>query len=1342
MKSHTTGTVDSFGRTLAEARAAAGFENQAALAKALGCSQQSVSRWEAGQSRPRQAQLAKLATVLRLDPAELVPPTEVPPAVASFAQNFPFERLDGSTFERLIEYVLHALYAGKGTVRRAGGSGHEQSGLDLTVDLSDGRRLSFQCKRVQQFGPADVVKAINAHTAAADSKHLVLSRIASPQTAEMVRSVSGWTLWDKEDLSRIIRMELTDEQQDRLVDIFFRGQRLALLGRSEPGPWLAVEEFFAPFVGRGTLLTHDWTLKGREKELKELSAALQTPDARLVLLVGAGGIGKSRLLKDALRDFSAAHPAVVVRMLSTAREATPESLEALGSGPKLLVVDDAHDRDGLAGLMHYAAVRANNARLLLASRPYAEARIVGEAATVAIDNPPVVRLGRISIEQSTELAREVLASFGGSSDLIEGIVRATRDCPLVTVMAARIIAKDGSSLERAKNESALRATILGKFADVVVGNLGSPGDNERIKNTLDVLALVQPFHVEDPALVRLLRSLKGIDEQEAARILRILVEGGVVYKRGHQYRLMPDLLGDYIIEQSCVTLNGRLSPFAVAAFKEVDIPHLKNVMVNLGRLDWRLRDGDPSRSKLLDVIWQSVDDVSDEYDPRLVAIDSVAIYQPRQALDFVQDQIAKGNTFPALTSILRGIGYNFDYLDEVCELLWELGRLDKRELHSHPDHPIRVLSELCGFEERKPLAYNEHVFEFGLRLMERADAWESHYSPLDIVRTVLSGEGTTARSHGRALSLTSFLVNFDAVSPLRKRLIARLLELVIDQRPRVARLAASVLHDALREPHGMMGAAVPEEVRTKYRTEFKSTLASLKKLLKSGGVSATTAVAIARSVSWHAQYGTGHVQAAARGVLATIPKTLEFRLRASLANAQNDLTSSRRFGEHWEKEHAAWFDSLSTDLKSRYEAVQLRDATEDALKELSDAGEDLNSAYMVIGRLLKGDINLARAFVADARARPESLTRRYLSFALYELLDARPTEGRALVQEFLESGNPDLMWSASASFGGLLRNPDPEDLALIERALRSSEPRVVVSAIRSIWSWRRMTKRQWIDLARKANTDVSPAAIDELLMLFQDRRDESFSELSEDDIAHFLSRLERVEELNGHWTEEFLANVSLAYPHRFLDFVLVRLDHAIEQKSFSFRPLNFGPYSHVPLKLHESPALPAILSRIWAWLRVHPKRNDFHFRNHVDHVFHGLFAGGFTQVAAFFDTKLAGATRDDLLLIGRFLRDAPTHFVFDQQSFVVRLLERCREIGSDLVKDVTKELYHSAAYGVRSGVVGQPTVEDRSQREKANKALRQISRLSPAYALYDNLRRSAEDGITQSIRDGEALDDQ
>ena len=86
------------------------------------------------------------------------------------------------------------------------------------------------------------------------------------------------------------------------------------------------------------------------KILTELDSHLKNEAARVVFLVGAGGSGKSHVLKQAIEQYEAASKGTTIRFLSRTAEATKKSLEELGTKPALLIVDDAHDRTDLPQL--------------------------------------------------------------------------------------------------------------------------------------------------------------------------------------------------------------------------------------------------------------------------------------------------------------------------------------------------------------------------------------------------------------------------------------------------------------------------------------------------------------------------------------------------------------------------------------------------------------------------------------------------------------------------------------------------------------------------------------------------------------------------------------------------------------------------------------------------------------------------------------------------------------------------------------------------------------------------------------------------------------------------------
>jgi transcriptional regulator with XRE-family HTH domain len=236
-----------FGQRLLGLRQAARIPRQADFAQRVKATQQTVSRWEAGLSRPREKQLPLIAGVLgvTVDELRLAAGYAVKTTVAAFDQPFPVDALAPETFERFCAYLLQRLYP-NATMHQMGGRGHTQDGTDILVTMPDGAIYSFQCKRAEEFGPQKIHTAVATHTVKADKKFIALSRVASPQAREAVTAHENWEIWDKDDLSAKAR-GLPKIDQIALVDIFFAGRRFELLGVTEEGIWETTKEFFAPF---------------------------------------------------------------------------------------------------------------------------------------------------------------------------------------------------------------------------------------------------------------------------------------------------------------------------------------------------------------------------------------------------------------------------------------------------------------------------------------------------------------------------------------------------------------------------------------------------------------------------------------------------------------------------------------------------------------------------------------------------------------------------------------------------------------------------------------------------------------------------------------------------------------------------------------------------------------------------------------------------------------------------------------------------------------------------------------------------------------------------------------
>ncbi|MDA9537736.1 hypothetical protein ACM41_16505 [Bradyrhizobium sp. CCBAU 21362] len=1338
---------EKFGQLLARLRVAARIERQADFANMLEATQQTVSRWEAGLSRPRESQIPQIATALGVEPDELLKAAgySVPTVVASFDKPFPVDALSPETFERLCAYLVQRMHP-DAEIHIAGGRGHTQDGTDVLMTLTDGTKYSFQCKRTEEFGPQKVHAAVAKHTIEANKKVLVLSRVASPQTREALAMHKGWELWDKDDLSLKIRA-LDKVDQLALVDIFFTGRRFELLGVTEEGAWETTDEFFAAFQSEAALFNHTWKLVGRTEPLRELAGHLKDNNARIIFLVGSGGSGKSRVLKDAIEGYEASHKGTRVRFLARTAEAKKRSLEELGERPSLLVVDDAHDRSDLPILFQHAAATSNT-KLVLALRPYGLDHLKAQASNYSlIETTREVSLPPLSKSEAEELAKQVLKKEKGPPEAARDIANLTYDCPLATVVGAQIVARDKKHFDLAKNEDKFRSTLFGRFENVIAGELGQKSDGEPIKKLLSVISLFQPFYLDDPQLLKVIQDLEGIAPHDASRLFKLLIDAGVLFKRGARYRLSPDVLADYVTEAACVGPDRQSTGYAEKAFDLAGDRLADNLLLNLGKLDWRLSNGDASNSDLLNGVWRKLKPRSDYQDPHIRAVEGVAYYQPLRAIEFGEALIRRGEFTSQLSTLFKYAAFNLSYVERACSALWELGKDDKRELHSHPNHPIRTLAELCEVAPNRPLIFNEKIVEFALQLADDPQAWNAHYTPLDVLKAIFQTEGHTTESKNHTVTFKPFTVSAKAVASLRKRAVTTTIALLGSPNIRVATRAAEALSHALHYPRGMFNAKVDKSMYDEWTGIFCETIEEIERAVRSHSHDPLVLVGIVKAISWHDQYSNTATAKPAKKLKKLLTASLDYRVFATLSDGYG--MEFRRFNpKTHENEWDKYLKSLAAELIAKFPAGEdLRRFIAEQLEHIRAANPNESaSPHVLYSTLLRAAPTMPAATIADALKNSGSPTARFAGDALLTLWLEDVGAGRSAMQQMLACPSPELHACVGRALSVINfgeRPYGPAEAKALEQLVSSENEWTAYSGIHALRSLSLADAEEALRLARLTNIGASPRLADDLLCLFVFGEELPFHLLNETDVKLLFDKLMAIPKLDGHWTEVFLSNTSKSFPDLTLDFLIARIEKAVSTNTWNYRPTNHGPYVHVPLKFREAPNYGALLAKTVQWISSaqYDKDQRVLFNYRARELFEAAFGEFDEEVVSFLARWSETADEAGFKIMSNLLEEAPHTFVFTHKDFVLELMTRAQRVGAETLKYVGSALFSSSVGGIRQGTAGEPFARDVETKESCEQILATLSKFSPAYELYDGLLKHAQGEIARSLRERDEFED-
>lgn len=1378
MSNKPTPQYQRFGQLLTKLRHKAEIPQQSDLATRIGVTQQTISRWEAGLSRPRSKQLTLLiqalsieATITEDDIKMLIDkyqPNETT-VTQAFDKPLPTNELNEYIFQRFCTDFLSELYRKEGaTVYDYGSRGHCQHGIDSEALFPDGKVYTFQYKQVKSFGPAKVSDVVAKHTKNSNKKFILLSRTASPEARERIKQHQDWSIWDQEDISRRFRSELSRDQQHILVDRYFKGAEYALLGESETNPWQTGEKFFAPFIAdRNSLFNHAWKLIGRTGEVNEAINCLSDNNKHIIFLTGTGGSGKSRILKEIIDQYTDKRPSTIIRLLSQNETATQKSLTDLGDSNKILIVDDAHRQTDLNALFGYAATQ-DNVKLILALRPYSLDFLKQQASCHGFSESAIceIKLTTLTMQQSTELALQALKKHNGPTQLAKTIAKFTYDCPLATVISAIITSKEKYNRpEFAKNNADFRHIILGKFHDIITGNIGQIGDQQYVKKLLRIIALIQPLDANSTIITQLAKQQESISEADTKRLIKSMINVGILFNRSNKYRLSPDTLADYIIEDTCIGSHNTSTGYVEDLFDIADAigtPDLiQNILLNIAQVDWRLSSGEQTNSWLMTTLWQKLH----PHTKHIKAVSAIAPYQPKQALNFAEQCMNEPSVLMSLPELIKNTTYSKDCLLRACQLLWELNKHVKKPIQNpglHSFHPIQTLGQLCSIERGKPIDYIEGCVDCTLTLLEKHDAWDHLYSPLDALKNTLEPNGISVEFSNHKATINPFLVLAKHIKPIRQKIINAILGLLTHKKLKVAIQASELLQRTLRYPTPTHGLEITETEKDAWTLEFKSTLEKIEQIIQNNQLDPLVLIEIVKSIHWHAYYAHNPTTSnIASRIVNRLPKTLEFRTLLTLCDSQGYLHPHKRsLSDPWPwgdtkrslEECEQYLQTLATDLiNTQPSSAKLCSILENHLQHIHNnhkAGALANNAtHKLYTHIVNQSTSFADAIIKFSLKHPDSNTTNYLDIALAKVMKADTAHGREIINYILNTKQQKLETAAALAYARLSADNidyNETDFIILQRMLSSTNKQTISSTIYAIGNLATSTPHQVIALLKQisfsSQDDKTFNAADKVCSILLEGHSRLVQTLTEQDIDELLTKLIPLPELKGHDIENFLAYISEQYAGLAMQFFMARTEFAIQTTDY-YQPCNIGPFHDTPLRFRQAKDFQRILKTTWYWMLTHEQSNIFIFQHRAAELFSAMFKPFDAEIVHFFSSRLATTQADELHLICQILSEASSSFVFKHLEFVHHLLNKAQAFDIETSNHARTALLQATMSGEKSGPIGQPFKNDIEIKASAEEVLKHLSSTEPAYRLYSEIKEYAEREIQHAIEQGKELED-
>lgn len=753
------------------------------------------------------------------------------PATQSPRQNAPLPFLqlpkDGEAFERFCTDLLNANPkfwvddAGNATQRRvltaerlAGGS--NQRGADIRATIEGGQVWMIQCKRVEDFGPADAKEVVRRLESDSPNAHRYVLAITKPLSlAAKERFGPKWTIWDADRLTGLVRHLESKPMAMGLIRQYFGDQEVRRLLPWTLGLRVDWGEYFRESLEGDGPVHHRLPFIPTGRALEDLLAFAREGGGRAQVLVGGGGQGKSRLLLEVARELDGnpetdrIHVQLIGQHALLPREYDLELLTQEGR-PTLIIVDDAHHRLETLERLAGAASRSSHIRLLAATRSSAltlvrkSLRRGGYADGLGADVTLLPWTSTNILKLATSaLGEEYAAHLPRLSELAQR-------SPLLVVLGAAAVRSNHIPDQMITSEAFEHNVLEGLITGFV--DHQAEERQEGLRDLIQALAFVGPVQ-DNENLPGLLANVVGQPELQVAKDLDSLRCSGLTIEGDGGIRLYPDLLSHAVLRRAAVDESGRPRAWSRSLARQLKLSDFPSILRNLSIADSESGrgGGDTPAKSLIQPVWIDLQSrftggTWKERQQLLEAWIPTASYQPERSLELARLAMTSPDAPPDLNNpvisfetldalgpepveesrarILTKAGLVLEQIivwhpeqaSRALDLLWELAdRLPTIGSNAH-QHPINLIARAAEFGLYKPLAASDSVL-----------TWiEKTASGPTVPNGRLRAQGTLSAllkpffgrsieqswQTGNVIHSQRILVDPEKVGPLRKRALA------------------------------------------------------------------------------------------------------------------------------------------------------------------------------------------------------------------------------------------------------------------------------------------------------------------------------------------------------------------------------------------------------------------------------------------------------------------------------------------------------------------------------------------------------------------------------------------
>ena len=960
---------------------------------------------------------------------------------------------------------------------------------------------------------------------------------------------------------------------------------------------------------------------------------------------------------------------------------------------------------------------------------------------------------------SSSDAKELVKSIIGENneETIQRLVFLSSRNTLILVIAAQLIRDKKLSSSLLEDENLVNKVFI-KLLDEL--NQITETDGIDLRELLGILSAISPFNPNSKDTQKSLSEfLDGIEWYKISKAVDKLINIGFILKRINSFKVVPDVLADYILYGKSFDSSKNSTGFIDKVFKEFGKEYLANILQNAVEVESRIIKNEESQ-KLLSNIWRTIEnEIKNAGYSELVHIldilKKVSFFAPKKTFTIIEcilnenplliesskdsSAIESPNwLIEHLSPVLKNIAYNPQYTQKVCVILWKLAneKFPNIQTNSHPRHPLRVLSEMASLDNRNYFSVVHNTLDSVREIIKNKDHLNCYYHIQEIINSALKSEIENQTSTLRQFSLSWFCV-FDANQKDKERIIKirekafSILELLIkDENPANLTKTAEVLIQKMSNPH--VRGKISNEAINEFRKEGERAFELIKMILQEHKFDSVNNYVITQLISKE-RYLIKELIPFVDAYVSKIKFSFKDEVMYCLSHdwaefnpdEEHDITDKKFNDRQGNCAKKLW-------VECKNEPKEVIGYIKDIIAEFSESGLICNGYVFQYKCAEVATPELANKAVI------EILSIKDISFgsSLSNWLWKVPEEEKySLAIKILNNGNIEHKKGLALAINSFININKTELIEILTKLLKDENETVKSIALSSLGRlYKKLEKPiEIINLLCGFDIKNDVNLLEKKLENISDKYGIPLSDLNETHVDILLNQFINVEKLTDQYhLGIFLSHVANNNPLRIVKLLLKRVDNSIPNenspKNRDYQVFPYIDFHTTPEKVIQHSEFPECIRTIIDYMYVKKKKNYWEPSFWCPKIFKWLDPNFSEKTLKILENIITAGKPEDLKNIAYIFAEYERDLFFSHTDFINKLLLKSNEVDDECYEVVASKISFMPFSGTRS-ISGPGEPDDLCLRiiKKCDEILSNTSIETKLREFYKGLKKYAED---------------